>query len=256
MQRVTRLAIALGSGALLVGALRVLGSPDEAKADAPRVPVVVELFTSEGCSSCPPADAELARLEREQPVGGATVIPLSLHVDYWNDLGWPDPHSDAKYTLRQREYVRALGARSTYTPQAVVDGQDELVGSSRAGLARSVAEAARRAHADVALKMAPRAAGVEVTVGRLPPGTAEADLVAFWVEPRVTTAVRRGENAGRTLEHAAVVRGATTVGRVEPAGGRALVPLQGRPAQASRLVVVVQERARRRIAGAAAIGLP
>ncbi|MBL8610286.1 MAG: DUF1223 domain-containing protein [Myxococcales bacterium] len=255
MRVATRLMVGLGLGALAIGAVHALGEPERASADGPRVPVVVELFTSEGCSSCPPADAELARLEREQPVGGATVVPLSLHVDYWNDLGWADPHSDARYTLRQREYVRALGSR-TYTPQAVVDGQDELVGSSRVGLDRSIAEAARRPHAEVELKLGARAAAVDVAIGRLPPGSTDAEIVAFWVEPHTKSAVRRGENSGRTLEHTAVVRGITAVGRVDPAGARATVPLQGRPGQATRLVVIVQERARRRIVGAAAIAVP
>ncbi len=256
MQRVTRLAIALGSGALLVGALRVLGSPDEAKADAPRVPVVVELFTSEGCSSCPPADAELARLEREQPVGGATVIPLSLHVDYWNDLGWPDPHSAAKYTLRQREYVRALGARSTYTPQAVVDGQDELVGSSRGGMERAVAAAAKRPHVDVTIARGATAGSLEVVTGALPDPGVDVELVVFWVEPSAKVVVPRGENAGRTLEHTAVVRSVTSLGRATPSGGRATLSLGARPPRAARVVVALQERARRRVLGAGIAPLP
>lgn len=221
-----------------------------------RAPVVVELFTSEGCSGCPPADAELARLERDQPVPGATVVPLALHVDYWNDLGWPDPYSDALYTNRQRVYGRALGARTTYTPQAVIDGQDELVGSSRAGMERAIAAAAKRPHVDVTIARGATPGAMDIGTGALPDPAAEVELVVFWVEPAAKVAVPRGENAGRTLEHTAIVRSITTLGRAPAAGGRATLPLAARPAKAARVVVALQERSRRRILGAATASLP
>ena len=95
----------------------------------PRTPVIVELFTSEGCSSCPPADQFLAKLEAEQPIGNAEVIALEEHVDYWNNLGWTDPFSSDSATIRQYAYAGAIGNGNAYTPQMVVDRQDEFVGS-------------------------------------------------------------------------------------------------------------------------------
>src|SRR5450631_2985869 len=108
-------------------------------AQGPRTPVIVELFTSEGCSSCPPADQLLAKLEAEQPVRNAEIIALEEHVDYWNNLGWVDPFSSDFATTRQYAYAGALGNGNAYTPQMVVDGQSEFVGS-REGKARSAIE--------------------------------------------------------------------------------------------------------------------
>src|SRR5205085_851481 len=97
-------------------------APADSRAARARVPVVLELFTSEGCSSCPPADALLARMEETQPVAGAEVIALAQHVDYWNQLGWPDPFSAHEFSERQGEYAARFGDGGVYTPQMVVDG--------------------------------------------------------------------------------------------------------------------------------------
>src|SRR5215468_4014633 len=121
------------------------------QADGVRSPVVVELFTSEGCSSCPPADAVLAQLQQTQPVAGAEVIALGEHVDYWNYIGWSDPFSAPVFSQRQNDYTNAFGAFSVYTPQMVVDGQTEFVGSKMSKALDAIAKAARAPKAKVQL---------------------------------------------------------------------------------------------------------
>lgn len=169
----------------------------------PRTPVLVELFTSEGCSSCPQADDALAALSRTQDVKGAEVIPLELHVDYWNQLGWVDPFSTPEFTARQEAYARAFGGDGLYTPQLVVDGSASGVGSAGA-LRRLVERAAAQPKAPLEVKVAPASPGLEVTV-RVPSGVAGRLSVAL-SEAELSSKVERGENRGRTLAHAPVAR--------------------------------------------------
>lgn len=173
------------------------------------VPVVVELFTSEGCSSCPPADAVLSKVTQEASIAGAQVIALGMHVTYWDRLGWKDPASSPLATRRQQDYSRVFGEDRVYTPQAVIDGHEELVGSDESGVRRALAKAAREPHAHLTLTASIDGdilkAGATVTDL---PGDAKGPLHAWMVitEDGLTSVVKRGENGGRTLRHDAVVR--------------------------------------------------
>lgn len=182
-------------------ALAMLG-PALATAE-PRPPVLVELFTSEGCSSCPPADAALAMLARDPAFRAAEVIALELHVDYWNHLGWADPFSAPEFTLRQEEYARALGGDGLYTPQMVVDGWVSGV-ATPAALRRGVEKAAGRGKARLEVLVASARHGLDVVVR--PPAGLAGRLVVALSEDRLSSKVERGENRGLTLAHAPVAR--------------------------------------------------
>jgi len=203
------------------------------------VPVLMELFTSEGCSSCPPADALLAKLDAQQPVAGARVIVLSEHVTYWNSLGWRDPYSLDAMTERQRKYADRFGLGEVYTPQAVVDGAAELVGSDERAMLRAVAKAAGSAKTAISIERAAVADGqVRFAVRG---GDGKTELMAALAEDSAQSSVLRGENGGRTLRHVAVVRELEAMG-VGAADGRALMLKAPAGSGALRLVVFLVDR--------------
>jgi hypothetical protein len=196
---------------------------------------LVELFTSEGCSSCPPADRWLSSL-RAAGFGFDRVVPLSLHVGYWDYIGWKDPYAKPVFTERQRRYAHARGSTSVYTPQVVLDGRDYRAWGSSPGFARDVA-AINGLRAPMGLRIAATQTGGAVAVevatlaesaDRAPDGDAMLTIAVF--EDRLNSRVTRGENAGETLGHDHVVRewfgpialparGAATARRVDlPAG--------------------------------------
>jgi hypothetical protein len=234
-------------------------------AGAQRVPVLVELFTSEGCSSCPPADELLTRLEQTQPVDGAEVIALSEHVDYWNRLGWADPYSSSEFSARQNDYARAFDTDGVYTPQMIVDGRAQFVGSDSGRARKAIAGALRDSKATVTVNLASedtRAGSITLDVrADRPQNVSEGDsaevLLAI-TESGLRSSVSRGENAGRRLSHTAVIRKLTALGSVDSQGGAQFVakPVvqisRGWKRESLKAVVFVQERTSRRVLGVAA----
>ena len=232
-------------------------SREQVRAGATATPVLVELFTSEGCSSCPPADDVLQKLKAEQSVSGAHIIALGQHVDYWNRLGWTDPYSSHDFSDRQNRYAGTFHSDSVYTPQMVVDGKTEFVGSD-AGKARSaIAEAARQPK-PAQISLSGDAEKGIIQIAALPAGTLDAndtaDVYFAVTEDNLSTEVKNGENGGRRLTHAAVTRQLTKVGSLKSGEAfSASAPVTLSPNGKSRslsLVAFVQERQSRRILGA------
>lgn len=185
--------------------LMVLGLAGHAAA-ADRSPLVVELFTSQGCSSCPPADAFLGELAKRPD-----IIALSLHVDYWDYIGWKDPYAQRAFTERQRAYSRALAQRYVYTPQMVVDGHLQGVGSDRGAIEQLIREAGMTREAVTRPSL--RRVGDEIRVEG--GGTTSAVVWLALYDPARRTPVARGENAGKQLANYHVVREWRTLGRYE-----------------------------------------
>ncbi len=201
--QVTRLLLRLAiAGGLLT--LLVFGQSVQAPAPGQRRLVLVELFTSEGCSDCPPADALLARLDATQFVPGADAIVLIEHVTYWNHEGWNDPFSMPAMDERQQDYGRRFRLQGSYTPQVVVDGAFQAVGNSTAAVAQAVAQATEAPKEPLAIENAHWADGAAEFTVRGATGGAAALMVALAANE--TRSEVAGENAGRTLHHVAVVR--------------------------------------------------
>ena len=241
--------------------------PGAAPASAPRTIVIAELFTSEGCSSCPPADDVLSQLAHRQPVPGVEVLALGEHVDYWDRLGWRDPFSSPAFSARQSNYdARVFHANRVYTPQLVIDGQLERVGSDARAVQRAIEQAAKtpKTAVGVAATRTGDQRGLRVELrGDTPDGPAiddTVDALVAVIEDNLATEVRRGENGGRMLKHSAVVRSLTTVGTLssrEPTWSmNASVPWdQGWKPADVRVIGFLQERQSRRIVGAGSASL-
>jgi hypothetical protein len=229
---------------------------------AVRTPVLVELFTSEGCSSCPSADRLLANLATSQPIEGAEVIALEEHVDYWDRIGWKDPFSNAAFTKRQYDYGSLFHLNSVYTPQAVVDGQKEFVGSEKGTAVSAIMEAATRPKANVELHVTTEDASqihVNVAVDNLPTRSDAAQVLLAVTEDDLKVHVNNGENSGRNLVHHGVVRRLLTLGAIKdktPFSTQVTVPLE-RPWKREnlRIVAFVQSDTSLRILGVGSAGL-
>ena len=213
--------------------------------------VVVELFTSQGCSSCPPADAYLVEL-----AGRDDVIALSFHVDYWNYIGWTDPYSSPQWTKRQQAYLRELKRRYVYTPQMVIDGLTETVGSRRGQVERLISAARKRQKLKIDVTH-PDGGNVRIAIPeRLADRCREAAIWIAFYDAKHTTSIGAGENDGVTMTNANVVRSMRRIGTwrgdaLELKLALADLGAKGRDACA----VLVQERGSGRIIGAASIPL-
>ncbi len=212
-----------------------------AAAIAAERPVVVELFTSEGCSSCPPADAYLTDLSRTR----ADVLPLAFHVTYWNGLGWRDPFSLDAATQRQKRYGARFGDGS-YTPEMVVDGAKGLVGSERGEAEAAIGQAARSGTTAAPLTLSRSGDQVSIAVGA---GTGSGRLLLIGFDPQHRTAVGRGENEGRVLTESNIVR---SIRPVSQWSGPALQVSEAAPEGQDAAVLL--EAPDGRIIGAARLG--
>jgi len=263
MHRVGFVAAGLFSAVLLgvfwhAGSGAAANSSGKAADAAGRTPVLVELFTSEGCSDCPPADELLEKLDKSQPVPGANLVVLSEHVDYWNRLGWKDPYSSSQYSERQSDFGRQFSLDSVYTPQMVVDGSYQFVGSDSSGAVRAIKAAAKEEKIPVTLSSVHFDGHDKVTVhietGAPPSTLSGKSLKVFLVaaDDSDESQVSRGENAGRSLRHVGVARTFAAVGSLDKATGYSQdvqIRASSANARTTRLVAFLQEESTGRIWG-------
>ncbi len=222
-----------------------------------KTPVLVELFTSEGCSSCPPADRVLAQLESEQPNPNAKIITLALHVDYWDNIGWKDEYSSALYSQRQNVYGQAFKIGQIYTPQMVVDGEKQFVGSNLSEANKAITESAKDKKAKVELANAEN--NLKIKISDLPKHENASVFLAI-AEDNLSTSVKGGENSGRKLDHTSVVRELKSIGMItaEQNGFDNSVAVQLQPnwkKENLKFVVFVQENGSRKILGVNRVSL-
>jgi hypothetical protein len=218
----------------------LLGSALLLQAQAPaRAPVLVELFTSEGCSSCPPADRLLQQLDSQ-------AIVMSEHVTYWNQEGWRDPFSSAEFTARQTDYCRKLTVDSPYTPEMVIDGAAEFSGNLRDRVVQEIARVSRETKVD--LRLARDGDSLQIDAD---PSSLSGNIFLAVADDSEVSQVTAGENKGQELRHVAVVRSIRRIGALKPGGSfHQLVKLPyGSPSQ--RFIVFVQEPGPGRVHGAA-----
>ena len=248
MRTILRLALVCGLALPLWSA-----SQAESVAAERTPPVVVELFTSQGCSSCPPADSYLLEL-----AGREDVLALGFHVDYWDYIGWKDPYSSAEITQRQREYASIMGGRYVYTPQMVIHGSSEGVGSEKRSIEGKIAAARKLPRVDLGLAYDAAAGQVTLSVPASPTKESHALWLVVYDEAQ-TTKILKGENAGRTIKYAHVVRG---LKRLDDWQGEAreitlaLADLRTDAAAPYACAVLLQSQETGRILGVANLELP
>jgi hypothetical protein len=221
-------------------------------------PVLVELFTSEGCSSCPPADALLQKLDA-QPIPGVQLIVLSEHVDYWNHIGWKDPYSSQFFSQRQNIYAQRMGGSTVYTPQMIVDGTSEFVGSDGLRALKAIDISRGEEKLPVNISNASLTNGTlhgQIEIGTLPESlhAKSADVYVAVALSHAESQVLRGENEGRRLQHVAVVKSVTKIGTVSKNKNftqDAAIKLEGSSDPANlRIVVFAQDPNSGKVLGA------
>lgn len=216
-----------------------------------KTPVLVELYTSEGCSSCPPAERALASLQKEQPHQNAEIITLAFHVDYWNHLGWQDRFSSPLFSQRQQFYANKLNNGTSYTPQMVVDGSYEFVGSNAGKAKQFINEAAKVTKAKIEIEK--NGESLKVKISDIPKHENATVYLAI-AENNLSSDVKKGENSGVKLEHISVVRELRLLGSLsaENQNFAAENLLQIQPdwkKENLKLVVFIQEKQSRKIIG-------
>ncbi|HWD88714.1 MAG TPA: DUF1223 domain-containing protein [Mucilaginibacter sp.] len=223
------------------------------KAPADKGFAVVELFTSEGCSSCPPADALIAKVHKE--TSDKPIYILAYHVDYWNRLGWKDAFSSAEYSARQQQYARWLKSSEIYTPQAIVNGSKEFVGSEESTLRNTIKTDLTESAKTELVLTGLKATGNKVTVKYETKGaTDNSVLMVALVERNAISKVMKGENAGRTLSHVQIVRELQSVKLNNTSGTASLAVPTGFTPDGFEMIAFVQNTSNGTITGAARAG--
>jgi len=230
-------------------------TPSQGNGQAQKV-VLVELFTSEGCSSCPPADALLRQVNGTQTHAGQLIVGISEHVTYWNSLGWSDPFSSNVNTERQSDYGQRFHLDGVYTPQMVINGAEEIVGSDRGAFIRAVQKEEEQRSLMSLRILSLQVSGDTLTVNYSAGGEVPelgADLIAVVADDSDQANVLRGENSGRTLAHVSVARSISRVGKVQIAGEKTLqlkLPASYQAAQKHHLILFAQTPGNGRVLGA------
>jgi hypothetical protein len=218
-------------------------------------PLLVELFTSEGCSSCPPADALLREINGTRTSSGQLIVGISEHVTYWNSLGWADPFSAAVFTERQNAYGNKFGLDSVYTPQMVVNGAQQVVGSDRNGLARifkkELDQPIQLQVHILSAKIVGNAVLVRFSTTAEAPNP-KGDIVAVLADDTARSSVARGENSGRNLTHVAVARSITRVSMAKSTGEQEVripLPSSFRDSEQHHVILFAQAPSHGRVLG-------
>lgn len=233
--------------------------PASSNAPQPASVAIVELFTSEGCSSCPPADALLRQIHLKETSAGQLIVGLSEHVTYWNSLGWKDPYSDEVFTQRQSAYASKLSLDSSYTPQMVLNGRDQFVGSNSAALQQALRTDASRKHADLKILSSTRDAdGLQVNFSLGGTSGKQMEIMAVLTDDMDQSKVLRGENSGRSLQHISVARSLSRVATISGDSQRSIhlrLPNGFTTSPAHHLVLFAQEPNLGLIVGGATVPL-
>ena len=246
---------------LAIGPLPCFATGQTSAQERPGSAVIVELFTSEGCSDCPPADALLSQIDLKQTRAGQLIVGISEHVTYWNNLGWKDPFSAPEFTVRQDVYASRMSPEGPYTPQMVVNGREQFVGSDVGALQSALGDEARRPHLDLSiLTMTPSSSGLDVTFSIAGEMSSPLDIMAVLTDDADQSHVLRGENGGRLLQHVSVARSLVRVATVTGDGEESVhISFPGglKPGDGSghHLILFAQEKHQGAIEGAATTGL-